>query len=184
MPIYSKSLHTIPIVEKLRAMTRRRSDYCDGITRREAIRAGMGMTGALSLPGIIELQAASRNDESDRSNNAVIFVEMAGGPTQHETYDPKPKAPKEYRGPFGVIDTTLPGVQFSELMTRQARVTDRVALIRSVHHKTGSHTIGSHLVQTGYYKRGGKGGDNEFSSVGSVVAKLRGPNQPGIPGAS
>ncbi|HAB10666.1 MAG TPA: DUF1501 domain-containing protein, partial [Planctomycetaceae bacterium] len=162
-------------------MTRRRSDYCDGITRREAIRAGMGVTGALSLPGIIELQAASRTDDGDGSNNAVIFVEMAGGPTQHETFDPKPKAPKEYRGPFGVIDTTLPGVQFSELMTRQSQVTDRVALIRSVHHETGSHTVGSHLVQTGYYLQNASSGDNDMPCMGSVIAKLRGANNPAMP---
>ena len=162
-------------------MTRRRSDYCDGITRRDAIRAGMGVTGALSLPGIIELQAASRTDDGDGSNNAVIFVEMGGGPTQHETFDPKPKAPREYRGPFGVIDTTLPGIQFSELMARQSQVTDRVALIRSVPHKTGSHTVGSHLVQTGYYLRNASNVDNDMPSMGSVIAKVRGANNPAMP---
>ncbi len=162
-------------------MTRRRSDHCDGITRREVIRAGMAATGALSLPGIIELQAAHRNSESERSNNAVIFVEMAGGPTQHETYDPKPKAPREFRGPFGVINTTLPGVQFSELMSLQSRVTDRLALVRSVHHKTGSHTIGSHLVQTGYYLQNSSSGDNDMPCMGSVVAKVRGANTPAMP---
>ena len=162
-------------------MTRRRSDYCDGITRRDAIRAGMGVTGALSLPGIIELQAASRTDDGDGSNNAVIFVEMGGGPTQHETFDPKPKAPSEYRGPFGVIDTTLPGIQCSELMARQSQVTDRVALIRSVHHKTGSHTVGSHLVQTGYYLRNASNVDNDMPCMGSVIAKVRGANTPSMP---
>ena len=102
-------LHAIPRFESLRFMARRHSRYCDGITRRDAIRAGMAASGALSLPGIMALQAANRGDPEDRSHNAVIFVSMGGGPTQHETYDPKPKAPSEYRGPFGVIDTTLPG---------------------------------------------------------------------------
>ncbi len=162
-------------------MTRRHSKFRDGVTRRDMIRAGIGATGALSLAGITRLQAASGTVLGDRGNNAVIFVEMAGGPTQHETYDPKPSAPSEYRGPFGVIDTRLPGVQFSELMVEQARVNDRVALVRSVHHKTGSHTIGSHLVQTGYYLRNSQNGDNDMPCMGSLVAKIRGANLPSMP---
>ncbi|MEE3365237.1 MAG: DUF1501 domain-containing protein [Planctomycetota bacterium] len=175
------SLHTTSVTEELWAMTRRHFNYCDGITRREMIRAGMGVGGALSLPGIMSLQAASQNNQSGRSNNAVIFVEMAGGPTQHETYDPKPKAPTEYRGPFGVINTTLPGVQFSELMTRQSQVTDRLALVRSVHHQTGSHTVGSHLVQTGYYLQNASNVENDMPCMGSVIAKVRGANAPAMP---
>ncbi len=162
-------------------MRRRHSEFCDGVTRRDMIRAGVGATGALSLPGIMELQAASGTVPGDRSNNAVIFVEMAGGPTQHETYDPKPSAPREYRGPFGVIDTRLPGVQFSELMVEQAKVNDRLALVRSVHHKTGSHTIGSHLVQTGYYLGNGQNRDNDMPCIGSLVARIRGANAPAMP---
>ena len=162
-------------------MTHHRSEFCDGITRRDMIRAGMAVTGSLSLSRIMELQAASRNDDGDRSNNAVIFVEMAGGPTQHETYDPKPKAPREYRGPFGVINTTLPGVQFSQLMARQSQVADKLALVRSVHHNTGSHTIGSHLVQTGYYLQSSSSGDNDMPCMGSVIAKVRGANNPAMP---
>jgi len=162
-------------------MARRHSRYCDGITRRDAIRAGMAASGALSLPGIMALQAANRGDPEDRSHNAVIFVSMGGGPTQHETYDPKPKAPSEYRGPFGVIDTTLPGVQFSELMTRQSQVADRLALVRSVHHQTGSHTVGSHLVQTGYYLRNASSTDNDMPCIGSVIARVRGANDPAMP---
>ncbi|MFP6770106.1 MAG: DUF1501 domain-containing protein [Planctomycetaceae bacterium] len=162
-------------------MTRRHSEFCDGVTRRDMIRAGIGATGTLSLAGITRLQAASGTVLGDRGNNAVIFVEMAGGPTQHETYDPKPSAPSEYRGPFGVIDTRLPGVQFSQLMVEQAKVNDRVALVRSVHHKTGSHTIGSHLVQTGYYLRNSQNGDNDMPCMGSLVAKIRGANVPSMP---
>ena len=162
-------------------MTCRRSKFCDGVTRRDMIRAGVSATGALSLPGIMKLQAASGAVPGDGTNNSVIFVEMAGGPTQHETYDPKPSAPKEYRGPFGVIDTRLPGVQFSELMVRQAEVSDRLALVRSVHHKTGSHTIGSHLVQTGYYLQNSGNRDNDMPCIGSVVAKIRGANAPAMP---
>jgi len=154
---------------------------CDGLTRRDAIRAGLGASGVMSLAGLLRLQAAGTIADDDTSQNAVIFVEMAGGPTQHETYDPKPKAPKEYRGPFGVINTTLPGVQFSELMARQSQVTDRLAVVRSVHHKTGSHTVGSHLVQTGYYLKNASSPENDMPCVGSVVARIRRGNTPAMP---
>ena len=159
--------------------------YCDRRTRRDAIRAGLAGFlvggGGMGLPELLRLRAASRTGDEDTSQNAVIFVELAGGPTQHETYDPKPSAPKEYRGPFGVIDTKLPGVQFSELMVKQAEVADRLALVRSVHHNTGSHTIGSHLVQTGYYLQNSTNTENDMPCVGSVVARVRGANAPAMP---
>ena len=154
---------------------------CDGIHRRDLLRVGSLSLGPLSLP---QLLAHRAHASTDARKTSVIYIELAGGPTQFETYDPKPDATMEYRGPLGTVSTNVPGVIFSELMVEQAKVMDKLAIVRSVHHNNSSHGTSSHLVQTGYYKRGGKGGDNEFPSVGSVVAKLRGPNQPGIPGAS
>lgn len=101
---------------------------------------------------------------------SVIFIELAGGPTQFETYDPKPQAPAEYRGPLGAIDTNVVGVQFSEAMSDQAKVMDKLAIIRSIHHDSGSHDTSSHLVQTGYYKTTRKGGANTSPCVGAVTA--------------
>ena len=86
---------------------------CDGITRRDLIRLGTLGLGGLTLPALLRARAAGAAAER---KTAVIFVELAGGPTHFETYDPKPAAPSEYRGPLGTVATNLAGVYFSELM--------------------------------------------------------------------
>ncbi len=80
-------------------MSRRTSEFCDGISRRSVIKAGLTGLMGLSLPDILRLkaQAASTNGRA-QDDTAIIFLELAGGPTQHETYDPKPNAPADYRG--------------------------------------------------------------------------------------
>ena len=105
------SLHATPVNEELWAMTQRQFKNCDGISRREMIRAGMGVSGALSLPGIMSLQAASPNNQNGRSNNAVIFVEMAGGPTQFETWLHRPKLTELDGQP--IPDSFLEGKRFA-----------------------------------------------------------------------
>lgn len=155
--------------------------FCDGISRRSFLKAGMLTLGGLSLADILRLRAQAAAGEPSRRNTSVIFVELAGGPTQFETYDPKPRAPVEYRGPLGVVQTRVPGVVFSELMVEQAAVMDKLAIIRSIHHDRSSHDPSSHLSQTGYYKSGAKGGANQMPSLGSVIARVRGPNQASLP---
>lgn len=163
--------------------TGEKSTFCDGIARRSFLKAGFLGLGGLSLPEILRLRAASANDAAV-DVKAVIFVELAGGPSQFETYDPKPHAPVEYRGEFGVVTTNIPGVMFSELMVQQAKVMDKLSIVRSVHHQSNSHDPSSHLSQTGYYKRGPKGGRSSVDTMpcfGSVIAKLRGSNVSGLP---
>lgn len=152
---------------------RNRSGYCDGIHRRDFIQAGMAGAFGLSLADLYRLRAASSTPQSER---AVIYVFMGGGPTQHETYDPKPDAPAEYRGPFGVVSTTHAGVYFSEYMARQAKVTDKLAVIRSIGHDSGSHQSATHYTQSGYYLKTPSNKENEMPNVGSVISKVRGPN--------
>ena len=158
--------------------------YCDGIARRGFLQAGGLTIGGLTLADVLRgraVRGASNTASGWPQTTSVIFVELAGGPTQFETYDPKPQAPREYRGEFGVTHTTLPGVQFSELMHQQSRILDKLAIVRSVHHDHNSHDPSSHLSQTGYYKSGPKGGPNQLPCFGSVIAKLRGPNRPTLP---
>ena len=154
---------------------------CDGLARRDFIRVGSMGLGALTLPHILTHRAQAAQAGGLVRKTSVIFLELAGGPTQFETYDPKPDSPAEYRGPFGAIKTNVPGVQFSELMAEQAKVMDKLAIIRSVHHERSSHDPSSHLTQTGYYKFGRKGSANEMPCTGAVAAKMRGANAPGIP---
>src|SRR3954467_11701643 len=86
---------------------------CQGISRRTALKAGfLGLMG-LSLPDLLRLRAEGSTAHND---TAVILLWLDGGPSQLETYDPKPDAPAEYRGPFGTIPTRLPGVRLCELL--------------------------------------------------------------------
>jgi hypothetical protein len=128
----------------------------DGLSRRELLRiGGLGMLGA-SLPSL--LQAARRgNSNTDaafgRAKN-VIFLYLAGGPPQHETFDPKPDAPAEVRGPFKPISTNIPGIQYCELLPRTAAIADKLAVVRSMATDDNTHSSSSHWVLTGYKYQG------------------------------
>ncbi len=155
--------------------------FCDGIRRRSFLQAGFLGLGGLGLADVLRLRTAAAESGTSRADSSVIFIELAGGPTQFETYDPKPQAPLEYRGPFGVIRTNLPGVIFSDLMVEQAKLMDKLVIVRSIHHDKNSHDPSSHLSQTGYYKSGPKGGPNQMPSFGSIIGKTRGPNDLELP---
>ena len=94
--------------------------FCDGVSRRSFLKAGVLAGGGLTLADVLRHRAAAVEKGTHSNNKSVIFLEMAGGPTQFETYDPKPGAPIEYRGPFQPIQTSTPGVIFSETMAEQA----------------------------------------------------------------
>ena len=153
-------------------------EYPGGVNRRVVLQAGFSSLLGISLPGLLQLQAASG---ARGRRTSLIFVEMAGGPAQFETYDPKPDAPVEFRGEFQPIGTSIPGVQFSEWLPEQAKIAEKLCVIRSIHHGHNSHDPSSHLSQTGYYKSGPKGGPNQFPCIGSVIARVRGPNARSLP---
>ena len=133
------------------------------------------------MPELLRLRASAAEENGTKLDTAVIYLELAGGPTQHETYDPKPNAPAEYRGPLDSIETALPGVRFSQYMEKQAAIADKLAVIRSIHHDSGSHGTSSHMTQSGYYLSDRQVRDNEMPCIGSVTARLRGANAEGVP---
>jgi hypothetical protein len=152
--------------------------YCDGLSRRSFLQAGaLGLAG-LSLPGMLRQRAEAATSTSD---TAVILIWLDGGPTHLETYDPKPDAPAEYRGPLKAIATNVPGIQLNELLPRHARVMDRLAIVRSVHHDNGDHFAGAHWMLTGYHGSNAAQLEPMYPSAGSITAKLRGANAPGVP---
>ncbi|MFL5245307.1 MAG: DUF1501 domain-containing protein [Gemmataceae bacterium] len=110
--------------------------------RREFLRAGLAAFGSLSLPGLFRMRSTASENES-RERTAVIAVWLRGGCSHLDTYDPKPEAPTEYRGPFAPIATRTPGLRISELLPRQAKVSHRFALLRSMAHTGGGHPAGS-----------------------------------------
>ena len=153
----------------------------DRFHRRHLLHSGLGGMIGLSLPALRRLQAESLAAGSSAKTAAVIYVELAGGPAQHETYDPKPRATAEVRGPLRAIPTNVPGIEFSELMAEQAKIADKLAIIRSVTHNSGSHETSAHLAQTGWSLRNNQSRQNEMPCVGAVAAHLRGRNRPGLP---
>ena len=154
---------------------KRRTDFCDGVSRRIALQAGLAGTIGLGMSDLLRLRAQAAQ-QGRRPDTAVIYLELAGGPTQHETYDPKPSAPVDYRGPLGPISTALPGVLFSQYMTEQAKIADKLAILRSIYHDSGSHGTSAHLTQTGYYLRDRQNRENDMPCIGSYTSRLRGAN--------
>jgi uncharacterized protein (DUF1501 family) len=147
----------------------------DGVSRRGFLRAGaLGFAG-LALPDLLRAQEG-------KPAGSVILVFLAGGPSHLETYDPKPDAPAEYRGPFGAIRTNVSGIRISELLPRHARVADRFAIVRSCSHETPAHEGGKKRVLTGHVSRPG---DEEtvmdLPPISAIVARQKGAHRPGMP---
>jgi hypothetical protein len=155
-----------------------RGRNCAGVTRRAALKAGflgaLGMTQA----DLLRLRA---NGTAASNDKAVILLWLDGGPSHLETYDPKPDAPAEYRGPYRTIPTRLPGVRLCEMLPGHARIAGDLAFVRSLHHGTGDHFAGAHWMLTGRFGSTAASQPQKYPSVGSYVARVRGPNRPGLP---
>jgi hypothetical protein len=153
------------------------SRTCQGVSRRSALKAGfLGLAG-LTLPGLLRLRAES----PAKKDTAVILLWLDGGPSQLETYDPKPDAPAEYRGPWGVIRTRVPGMIVADKLPHHARHADKLILVRSVHHDNGDHFAAAHWMLTGRFGSTAVNLPQKYPSVGSYVSRVRGPNAPGLP---
>ena len=154
---------------------------CDGVSRRSLLRAGALGVAGLALPDLLRQRADAAKKGGVVKNTAVIQVFLTGGPSHVDTYDPKPDAPKEIRGEFKAISTAVSGVSLSEYLPRQARAMDKLAVIRSLHHETADHGSGTHWTMTGFPSSSAIQRDNDRPSVGSIAARVRGPNAPGLP---
>ncbi len=144
--------------------------FCDGLRRRDFLHAGTLSLLGLSLTDLFKLQAQGAV-KTEREMNC-IFLMLVGGPSQLDCWDMKPNAPVEIRGPYKPIKTNVPGIEISEIFPRVAQHADKYALLRSVYHTAAAvHDTGHQMMQTGRLFQGGI----EHPSVGSVMAKLRGP---------
>ena len=140
------------------------STYCDGIRRRDFLRLGALGLGGLTLADLLRSEAKA--DESHRPKS-IIYVVLGGGPSHIDMYDLKPDAPAEYRGPFSPIATRLTGVRICELMPLQARMMDRLALLRGVRSVENDHFLSE--VYSGLPRPAGN-----RPAFGSVVSRLAG----------
>src|SRR2546430_3115696 len=152
---------------------------CQGISRRTALKAGFFGLAGLTLPDLLRLRAEA-NGGSGRTNTAVILLWLDGGPSQLETYDPKPDAPAEYRGPFATIKTNVTGMHISETLPLHAKHADKMIFVRSLHHDTGDHFAGAHWMLTGRFGSSAANLAQKYPSIGSYAAPARGP-QPARP---
>ncbi|MCI0641712.1 MAG: DUF1501 domain-containing protein [Gemmataceae bacterium] len=142
--------------------------FCDGLTRRDFLHAGAISTLGLTLPGFFAGKAAGQNPERDVN---CIMLFLVGGPSHIDTWDPKPDAPAEVRGPFRPLATNVPGMQISNIFPRMARHADKYSLIRTVYHTaTAVHDTGHQMMQTGRLFTGGI----EHPHVGCVLSYVRG----------
>ena len=148
-------------------ITGRTSD-CSGISRRSFLRVGSLAALGLSLDTYLRVQAAQ--PVRDRRQVNCILLWMQGGPSHHDTFDPKPEAPVEVRGEFGTIPTTLSGVHIAEHLPLLARNTDKFSIIRGHDPRNGSHGVADHLMMSGHKFNASL----TYPCFGSVIAKQRG----------
>jgi uncharacterized protein (DUF1501 family) len=158
------------------------SPFCPGpMPRREFLRVGTLALGGLTLPEVLARRAAGGQQACDTS---VILFWMWGGPSQLETFDMKPNAPSDYRGPLMPIRTNVPGIEICEYLPLLAQRADRFSLIRSLHHEMSAHNDGSIEVLTGKTPRVPdltSQAHSEHPDFGMVAARLRGPRADGLP---
>ncbi len=142
--------------------TRQRN--CRGITRRALVQAGFLSALGLSLP-----QHAALAAHLDRPRS-IILLWLWGGPPHLDTFDPKPEAPAEYRGPYQPIETNVSGIRVTELLPRLSRRAHHYSLVRTLHHGTNDHGLAGTIQMTGRNPQAGV----VYPHVGAVAARIRG----------
>ncbi|MDQ3652930.1 MAG: DUF1501 domain-containing protein [Acidobacteriota bacterium] len=146
-------------------------EFCDGLRRRDFLHAGSLAFFGLTLNDLFALKARGAINKDKDINCIMLF--LVGGPSQLDTWDMKPDAPAEIRGPYRPISTNADGIQISEIFPRMARHADKFSLLRSVYHTAaGVHDTGHQMMQTGRLFQGGI----EHPHYGCVLGKLKGPN--------
>src|SRR5882757_92784 len=134
-------------------MARTQMFPCSGpIDRRTWLKVGglsLGALAAGSSPHLAELLAVGERTALDRDFSVILFW-ANGGPSHLETFDLKPGAPAEIRGPFRPIRTNVPGLCITELLPTLAKMADKFTLVRNLHHNRAQHSGGTHRFLTGY----------------------------------
>lgn len=149
--------------------SRNMTNHCGPIGRRDFVRVG-----ALSALGIgaghLAIRSTSAIETPSAAAQRCVLIWLDGGPSHLETFDPKPDAPQEVRGPFAAIRTKVPGLQICETLPETAKWADRFALLRSMTSPLGEHNLGTQYLLTGYKPTPAL----EYPSYGAVLGQLRG----------
>ncbi|MEM9478580.1 MAG: DUF1501 domain-containing protein [Verrucomicrobiota bacterium] len=143
-------------------------------SRRDFMQVGLIGGLGLSLPQILQMEAQGAPkfyESKEGPAKAVIHIFLPGGMAHQESWDPKPYNPAEYRGPFGSIETKIPGHRFGSHFKETAKVADKCVIINSMTHGEAAHERGVHNMFTGYRPSPAI----KFPSLGSVVSHEFGP---------
>jgi hypothetical protein len=143
--------------------------------RREFLRVGLLGAAGLGLADLLRCEAATAPARASGPGRrpSVIILWMRGGPSHIDMWDPKPEAPAEIRGEFGVAATRVPGILLSDMLPMCGRIMDKWAIIRSLHHTDPGHSSADQICFTGY-PSGPRPDDNTMPSCGSIAAKQLG----------
>ena len=147
-----------------------RLDAVQGMTRRAFLHAGAISTFGLTLPRFLAASQAKPGEGKPSDTNGIMLF-LLGGPSHIDTFDPKPDAPAEVRGPFKTVPTNVPGMNITDIFPRLARLADKFSIVRSVYHNaTAVHDTGHQMMQTGRLFSGGV----EHPHVGCVLGYVKG----------
>ncbi len=144
------------------------SRSCDGVTRREMLRVGSLAALGLSLPAFFRLKAHAAATPHDEVSCILLWLQ--GGISHIDSFDPKPLAPAEVRGEFGVIATNVPGVSLCDQLTKLAQHQDKYSILRSLNPKNGSHGVADAYVMSGHPFNASL----VYPAYGAVVAREQG----------
>lgn len=151
---------------------------CQHISRRSLLQVGSCTALGLGMPAWMSRCGAASVQQGSPKVKSVLLLWLWGGPSHHETFDPKPEAPVQIRGSFAPIDTATPGTQICELLPQLARRTEQYAIIRSVNHDQKDHNVGGTIGLTGHVHGAKASGGIPFPgnvrpNMGSIVSYLK-----------
>ncbi len=149
--------------------------YCDGILRRDFLKAGVLSGFGLALADYLRLSSLGAVKSGRLAENAILLY-LQGGPSHMDTFDMKPEAPAEYRGEFKPIQTNVPGIQICEYLPKLAQVADKYTVVRGVSHTVAAHALGTQYIVTGNRPLASL----RFPGFGAVVSKEK-PAPPDVP---
>lgn len=146
------------------------SRCCDGFARRDFVRVGALTAFGLGSASFGRMQRARAQGLTKKHPaKSCILIWLDGGPSHLDTFDPKPEAPLEVRGPLEAIRTNVAGIQINECLEQTSQMMDRLCLIRSMTSSLGEHNFGTHYLMTGYKPSPAL----DYPTIGSTVASLR-----------
>src|SRR4051812_21169127 len=151
------------------------------LDRRGFLRAGLLGAAGLSLADVLRAESKPTAAKTKGGREpSVIILWMRGGPSHIDMWDPKPDAPVDYRGEFGVSSTKVKGILLSDMLPMCGKVMDRWSIVRSLHHHDAGHSTGDQICFTGY-DTGPNPDENVHPSCGSIVSKQLGHKTPHLP---